>query len=154
MKLFFLIVLISIIFIYFIWARRKVRDINYLRGAVKNSYVKFFVPGVYFLLSRFCKVFPLTLKEERCEKLRRMYLGMEERELIFYYYCRMGSLMAGIFLAGMVLLACSCLVHSQTDIKESRYVTRQDVSGGERSVSFQADNGMEERDITVSTPER
>ena len=109
---------------------------------------------VCLLVKRLRRIFHLQMKKERYEQLRKIYVGMEEPELFCLYYSKMGVRMGGIFLVGLLLLAGSFAVRENGDLIKSYYIRRQEVAGGEKTVSVQADNGTEKREITVKIPER
>ncbi len=136
---------------YFLWAYIRREDGGQARG---NLLVRFYMPGIWLLVKKVRRAFHLKMKGERYEQLRRMHVGMEESELFCLYYSKMGSVMAVILTAGLIALAGSCVIGKSEDLIKSYYVKRGDVAQGDRSLSFQADNGKEEREVTVKIPER
>lgn len=136
---------------YFLWAYKRPGDGKQAGG---NLLMRFYFPGIWLLVKKIRRIFHLSMKGERYEGLRRMHVGMEEPELFCLYYSKMGSVMALIVTAGFIVLAGICALGDGDDLMKSYYVKRGDVSQGERSLSFRADNGREEREITVKIPER
>lgn len=146
-----IICLLSVILVslaYFIWAKVRFGD------GEKGSFLGFFIPGVSVFVRKVRGKLHLQLKREKYEQLRRMYVGMDETELFCFYYSRMGAVMAAVILLGLSMLTASSALKENMDIIESYYIERRGVADGEKSVSFEADNGTEKRQITVNIPER
>lgn len=136
---------------YFLWAYKRLGDRQQVEG---NSLLRFYIPGIWLLVKKIRSLFHLKMKGERYEQLRRMYVGMEEPELFCLYYSKMGGVMAAILTAGLIALAGTCAIGESEDLMKSYYIRRGDVAQGDRNLSFQANNGKEEREITVKIPER
>ena len=151
MRVFSILAIFFLMLAYFLWAKRRWGDRLVMDG---KSLTGFFIPGVWHIVEKIRSVFHLGMRGEKYEQLRRIHAGMEEPELFCLYYSRMGSVMAGILMAGLLVMAAGCTLHDHGELIESYYVERSDVAGGEKSLSFQADNGAEEREITVKIPER
>lgn len=142
-------------FFYFIWAKKywKEKDCEgewYRSPCTKN----FFLPGVYLIIIKIRKIFHLKLKQEKYEKLRRMYVGKEEPELFCIYYSQMGAMMVGVLLFGLLILAAACVLDNHVSLLSSYYLERQGVAGGTKNVSLEADNGVEKKEITIHIPEK
>jgi hypothetical protein len=136
---------------YFLWAYRRQGD---RQQAGENPLLRFYIPGIWLLVKKIRRIFHLKMKGERYEGLRRMYVGMGESELFCLYYSKMGSVIAVILTAGLIALAGTFALGDGDDLMKSYYVRRGDVAQGDRNLSFRADNGREEREITVKIPER
>lgn len=146
-----LAVTICLMLLYFIRAKREWGE----REELKNTYGNnFFIPGVYLLVKRLRKIFSFHMKKEKYEELRRIYVGEEEAELCCIYYTKMGAMMAGILLGGLLLLTVSCFMKDNTNLIKSYYMERHGVTEGDRNVSLEADNGTEKKEITVTIPRR
>lgn len=146
-----LVVTMFLMILYFIRAKRGWEE----KQLLKNIYGKnFFIPGVYMLVKRLHKIFSFPMRKEKYEELRRMYVGEDESELCCIYYSKMGAMTAGILLGGLLLLTVSCFLQDNADLIASYYMERHEVTEGDRSVSLEADNGTEKKEITVTIPQR
>ncbi len=151
MKAICMIGILMLLMGYFLWAYKKGDDGQH-EGV--SPLLKFYIPGIWLLVRKARGMFHLKLGGEKCERLRRMYVGMEEPELFCLYYSKMGSVMAVILTVGIIALAGTFVLGHSSDLMNSYYIKRGDVSQGDKSLSIWADNGTEEREITVKIPER
>lgn len=153
MKSICVIMILVLLLAYFLWAYKTQGGEKRTDGN-SNPLLRFYIPGICLPIKMIRSKFHLKMKGERCEQLRRMHVGMEESELFCMYYSKMGSVMAAIVTAGLIALASTCVLSESEDWIKSYAIKRGDVAQGDRNLSFQADNGKEEREITVKIPER
>lgn len=118
----------------------------------KSWIYRFFYSGVYFLLRFFRQKFSFRLKGDKLEQKRKLFIGKSEEQIFYEYYGKVGSMLVGVIIIGLILIAMSGLIVQKGDLIDGYVIKRDDVLGTEKSVSVEAKTNGEKKEVTIVVP--
>lgn len=120
----------------------------------KSWIYRFFYSGIYLLLSFFRKRFSIRLRGDKLEQKRKLFIGKSEEQIFYEYYGKVGCMLAGVIIIGLILIAMSGLIVQKGNLIDGYVIKRDDVLGTEKSVSVEAKTDGEKKEVTITVPQQ
>lgn len=136
---------------FFLWSAIAKKEVirTYRNG---KSWQTLFAGGCYLLLQWIRKKFKWTLKGERLEQLKKVYVGKKEEEIFYAYYGKTGCIVSAVVAAGLLLSAAVNLFPKEERLIKEYFLERENVFGKDTEISLFAGREGEKKEITVQIP--
>lgn len=97
--------------------------------------------------------FRLTINKDRLEKLKKIYVGIDSKEIEREYFSKIITSVTLILIC-ILLLIPICIVSSggKKILYNDYFIEKEDVGGSEKSVNIRTKINGEEKDVTVDIP--
>lgn len=96
----------------------------------------------------------LHLRKERVEKLRKIYIGMDEEHIFYQYYGTLVRQILGTLLVGLLLVSGSAFIRQKQVLFQGYFLERGDVEGKIKKYTVKANTGTEEKKLEVKLKNR
>lgn len=142
------------LFFFFFWQHLKKRNTSsaiFSDGAEKTTFLD---AGIYVIVSCLYQIRRFHIKRERVEKLRKIYIGMDEKSLYFQYYGKLVRQISIVLMSGLLLVSASVLMKQKQFLFQGYFLERGEATEKLKKYSIKADSGEEEKKLEVSPKTR